>query len=89
VIYSQWLGYLQCSDADYYGAEAVASYQNDPQINFVYAHTSGHATVEDLKRFAEALQPKVLVPVHTEYGSKFDCLFENVIDLRDGIEKFI
>jgi len=86
VIYSQWLGYLQCSDADYFGAEAVASYQTDPQINFVYAHTSGHATVEDLKRFAGALQPKVLVPVHTEFGGNFDGFFDNVCAIGDGIE---
>jgi ribonuclease J len=86
VIYSQWLGYLSCSNSDYYGAEAIAAYRNDPQINFVYAHTSGHATVEDLQAFARALKPKMLVPVHTEYGSKFTKLFENVTEIEDGRE---
>jgi ribonuclease J len=86
VIYSQWLGYLSYSNKNYGGAEAIAAYRNDPQINFVYAHTSGHATVEDLKTFAEALKPKMLVPVHTEYGNKFSKLFDNVTEIEDGRE---
>jgi ribonuclease J len=86
VIYSQWLGYLSGTDEDYYGAEAIAGYQNDPQVNFVYAHTSGHATVEDLQTFAAALNPKMLVPVHTEYGGYFSSLFNNVTIVSDGRE---
>src|SRR6185369_10271485 len=86
VIYSQWLGYLSCSDDDYYGAEAMAAYRKDPQVNFVYAHTSGHATVTDLKKFANALKPKMLVPVHTECGEAFKALFKNVILLHDHSE---
>jgi ribonuclease J len=84
VIYSQWLGYLSNSDSDYYGAEAMAGYQNDPQVNFVYAHTSGHATVEDLQKFAEALNPNILVPVHTEHGDEFKTLFKNVSEIHDN-----
>ncbi|MDU0460589.1 MAG: MBL fold metallo-hydrolase [Geobacteraceae bacterium] len=86
VIYSQWLGYLSYSDEDYYGAEAIAGYQDDAQVNFVYAHTSGHATVEDLKKFAGELKPKMLVPVHTECGESFSALFNNVVMLHDNIE---
>jgi ribonuclease J len=86
VIYSQWLGYLSFSNADYYGTEAIAAYRNDPQVNFVYAHTSGHATVENLQTFAEALKPKILVPVHTEYGYKYSKLFDNVTEVEDGRE---
>jgi len=84
VIYSQWLGYLSYSNRDYYGAEAIAAYRNDPQINFVYAHTSGHATVEDLKTFAGALKPRMLVPVHTVAPKAFNKLFQNVTNLDDG-----
>lgn len=86
VIYSQWLGYLSCKDEDYYGAEAMAGYRRDPQVNFVYAHTSGHATVEDLKMFAEALNPKMLVPVHTEHGGQYNKLFQHVEIIEDGVE---
>jgi len=84
VIYSQWIGYLSYSDTEYFGAEAMAGYQNDPQVNFVYAHTSGHATVADLQRFAKALKPKMLVPVHTECGEGFIETFANVFQLQDN-----
>jgi ribonuclease J len=84
VIYSQWLGYLSCSDDDYYGAEAITGYQDDPQVNFVYAHTSGHATVGDLQKFAKALRPKKLVPIHTEIPQQFIDSFDSVQLLEDG-----
>lgn len=84
VIYSQWLGYLKCSNKEYFGAEDMAAYRQDRQIIFIYAHTSGHATVEDLQRFAGALKPRMLVPIHTEHGEKFKEYFENVVEVQDG-----
>ncbi|BEH08895.1 MBL fold metallo-hydrolase [Geobacter sulfurreducens subsp. ethanolicus] len=86
VIYSQWLGYLSYKDEDYFGAEAMAGYRSDAQVNFVYAHTSGHATVEDLRMFAEALNPKMLVPVHTEHSGQYGKLFQHVEIIEDGVE---
>lgn len=83
VIYSQWLGYLKCPDHEYYGASAIAAYRNDPQVNFVYAHTSGHAAVDDLRIFAEALKPRYLVPIHTEHPDKYAQHFSNVTILED------
>jgi len=88
VIYSQWLGYLKYTNDQYYGAEEISSYQHDDDmVKFHYAHTSGHATVEDLQRFAAALKPEKLIPIHTEYASEFNDYFENVVVLGDG-EKF-
>jgi len=84
VIYSQWLGYLSYSSKDYFGAQEIAAYRNDPQVNFIYAHTSGHATVEDLKRFAGTLKPKMLVPVHTELSAEFHNRFNDVYLLTNG-----
>ncbi len=66
VIYSQWQGYLKYTNDEYYGAEEISTLMKDPMVHWVYAHTSGHATVEDLQAFAKALNPKMLVPVHTE-----------------------
>jgi len=86
VIYSQWLGYLNHPSPEYYGSQAMADFRKDPQVNFVYAHTSGHATVQDLQTFAAALQPKMLVPVHTEHGDRFRELFDNVTGIPDGRE---
>ena len=53
-------------------------------MNFVYAHTSGHAPVEDLQRLAAALKPRTLVPIHTEDADSFRKTFENVMTLKDG-----
>ena len=85
VIYSQWQGYLDGNHNDYFGSDRISAYRKDPEVNFVYAHTSGHAPVEDLQRLATALRPKTLVPIHTEYAAEFSKSFENVMTLQDGI----
>jgi ribonuclease J len=84
VIYSQWLGYLDGNHAGYFGSDNISACRSDPAVNFVYAHTSGHAPVEDLKRLAEALKPKMLIPIHTEHGEDFSQIFANVVTLNDG-----
>ena len=84
VIYSQWLGYLDGTHADYFGSDKISAFRSDPAVNFVYAHTSGHAPVADLQRLAAALNPRKLVPIHTERGEDFSQLFANVFTLNDG-----
>jgi ribonuclease J len=84
VLYSQWLGYLSGSSGAYYGAEAIAAFQTDPHVNFVYTHTSGHATIPDLQRFAAALDAQTIVPVHTENPELYAGLFGRVTCIQDG-----
>ena len=84
LIYSQWLGYLKLKNDDYRGAEAINAYQNDPQVNFTYAHTSGHATLDILHKMVEALQPAQLIPIHTEHPDDYVKHFNRVITLKDG-----
>lgn len=60
-IYSMWPGY-QAQDT--YRQIAVWLEQN--QIHSTLIHTSGHASQNDLRRFAQAMAPKQLVPIHTE-----------------------
>ena len=88
VIYSQWLGYLDGNPADYFGSERISACRSDPAVNFVYAHTSGHAPLKDLQKLAAALKPKMLVPIHTEDAEGFRTNFENVTTLMDG-ETFV
>ena len=80
VIYSQWQGYLKCSDSECYGAETMNAFKQGSidGIEYHYAHTSGHATVSDLQSFAIALNPKVLVPIHTEHPARFTDLFPHM-----------
>jgi len=89
LIYSQWLGYLKCSNEECFGAEQIAAYQHDKQINFVYAHTSGHATVPDLKKFAAALKPKRLIPIHTEQPALYAEYFDSVVTPLLDDEAFV
>jgi ribonuclease J len=84
VIYSQWLGYIDGKHIDQFGSDKISAFRSDPAINFVYAHTSGHAPVDDLKRLAEALKPKMLIPIHTEHGEDFSHIFANVVTHNDG-----
>ena len=88
VIYSQWLGYLDGTHGDYFGSDRISACRGDPAVNFVYAHTSGHAPVADLQKLAAALKPRILVPIHTERAEQFQDHFNNVIRIEDG-EPFV
>jgi ribonuclease J len=83
VVYSQWLGYLDGDRAGYFGSDQIAALRQDPAVNFIYAHTSGHATVDDLQKLTKALKPRMLVPIHTEHGEDFSKFFANVVTLND------
>ena len=84
VIYSQWLGYLDGNHTGYFGSDKISGFRSDPAVSFVYAHTSGHAPVADLQRLAAALNPRKLIPIHTEHGENFSLKFANVVALNDG-----
>lgn len=86
VIYSQWQGYLKCTDAEYLGAETMNAFKQGlvDGVEYHYTHTSGHATVEDLQKFATALNPKELVPIHTEHADAYIMHFHNVKIVKDG-----
>ena len=75
IIYSMWEGYLTDKFENYCDMKKLAIEQ---------IHTSGHATIEDLKAFAKAISPKVLIPIHTFEGKQYPDMFENVRILDDG-----
>jgi ribonuclease J len=85
IIYSQWLGYIDEARATTKGEKSFAQYRKADDINFVYAHTSGHAVVEDLQAYARAVRAKKLIPVHTEFPDDYAALFEDVYRLEDGM----
>jgi len=85
VIYSMWLGYLE--DERYRESYArVREYRDSPAVNFRYAHTSGHADLEQLKVLARAINARTVIPVHTESAKDFTSHFENAMVLNDGKE---
>jgi len=79
VIWSQWDGYLMEGS----GAQ-LKSYCEAQGIPFEIIHTSGHASIADLKRLAAAVKPKALVPIHTFEAEQFPALFDNVVLRQDG-----
>jgi ribonuclease J len=70
MIWSQWEGYLP-SDAN----QAFQAKLVDRGVPLEVMHTSGHASIVDLKRLAAAMAPDVLVPVHTFEGDRYLDLF--------------
>lgn len=84
IIYSQWLGYLKEEFSDSKTVELFKNLQE--KYSWVYAHTSGHADLEALQKFASSLSPKKLIPIHTEHKDVFSAHFENVIVLDDNEE---
>lgn len=79
VIYSMWPGYLE---QERYGS--FLNWVKEKAVPFHHIHTSGHAPLADLKRFASALNPRVLVPIHTFYPEDFSRHFQNVQMKADG-----
>ncbi len=80
MIWSQWSGYLQSETSQAFQAKLA-----DRGVPLEIVHTSGHASIGDLKRLADAMAPEVLVPVHTFEGDRYHDLFgRNVIRRADG-----
>jgi len=75
-IYSMWHGYLERTDL----AQVLESHD----IELIEIHTSGHAYVEDLKKLASTLNPRVLVPIHTFYPEQYESIYRNLVQLNDG-----
>lgn len=81
IIYSQWKGYLK---EEFSSVDTAELFNNlEANSNWVYAHTSGHADLPALQKFATAISPKKLIPIHTQYKEKFAEFFENVEVLSD------
>ncbi len=78
LIWSMWSGYLE--KPTLFNQEL-----KQRKVELTHLHTSGHATVHDLKRLADALQPKQIVPVHTFHPERFPEVFDNVLNVNDGM----
>lgn len=75
LIYSQWKGYLEEGHKTYC-ADIIQELVDSKKVAFRHIHTSGHATLFDLKRLAKAVNPKKIVPIHTENPVKMQQEFE-------------
>jgi ribonuclease J len=78
-IWSQWHGYLD-RDA---GAPTL-NFCRRHGIPLVEHHTSGHARLEELRKLAVVLDPRSVVPIHTEAPEVFARYFPKVEVHADG-----
>jgi ribonuclease J len=78
-VWTMWEGYLAEPSGVRLQQQLAAA-----GVPLVHVHTSGHASVPDLQRFASAMAPRRLVPVHSEAGDRFSELFERVDRQQDG-----
>lgn len=56
-------------------------------LDMKYAHTSGHASADDLKKFIQAVKPKLVIPVHTENAAMFEKFGAKI--LRPELKKIL
>jgi len=72
-VWSMWPGYLD-RDSD----KKLGTFLAERGIPRRIVHASGHASMENLQAFAEAVGPRRLVPIHTSDPGGFSDLFDNV-----------
>ncbi len=73
LIYSMWDGYLNKNETYYDEKLGELYYGWDKDRRRKDLHTSGHATVEDIKRMIQTVNPqKYIIPIHTEHPEKFE-----------------
>ena len=78
--YSMWEGYLKREST-----RSARTWLEENNIPMQVIHTSGHASVADLKRFAGALAPRRLIPIHSFETGRFGEFFDNVVQQDDGV----
>jgi ribonuclease J len=79
LIYSMWKGYNKS-----YPTKGFLKICKNLGISEHYLHTSGHAYVDVLKDVIETINPKVIIPIHTESPDKFKELYDNTHVLGNG-----
>lgn len=75
IIYSQWDGYFE-GVHKIYSANIIQGLVDAGLADLQHIHTSGHANLSAIKRLAGAINPKKIVPIHTEYPVELKRDFE-------------
>ncbi len=78
-VWSMWRGYLDNAS----GAK-LRDWLAARRIPLTILHSSGHASLADLQRFAAAINAQEVVPVHTRHATRYPGLFANVRVRADG-----
>ncbi|NEW80781.1 MAG: hypothetical protein GZ094_00220 [Mariniphaga sp.] len=90
LVYSQYEGYLEDGHKTYC-SDSIIDLNTSGKVDFELIHTSGHATLTDIKMLVMAINPLKIVPIHTECPDKMKQYLEkegfaNVEIWEDGKE---
>jgi ribonuclease J len=80
LIYSLWNGYLKEESFS-----PFLIWLDRHGIPMSQLHTSGHASISDLRRLAKAINAKTVVPIHSFEPGRFPELFDKVEIKEDGV----
>ena len=79
---SMWEGYVT-EDSEAYNEKLAQSLGE----NYIFMHTSGHCDMNSMHELFNMLQPKTIIPIHTDAPNEFENIFGNkwrVVILNDG-----
>ena len=79
-IYSMWKGYLEYSEP----LRRMKRVFEETEAPIHYLHTGGHARLTDLKRLVEAINPGIVIPIHTYHPELYRKHFKRVKLVGDG-----
>ena len=80
LIYSMWSGYK-----DQPKTKEFIDFFEGNNCTVIDMHTSGHADVETLKEYANAINPKRIIPIHTNNKKDYQSVFEQpILELDDN-----
>jgi len=77
--WSLWEGYLKEPSG-----QRLQHFLAEHHVPLIQHHTSGHASVADLRRLADAIDADVVVPIHTFGADDYDQLSDRVTARPDG-----
>ena len=77
-----WEGYLKEDSM-----KKLLDFIKRNKMKFYTIHTSGHASIETLKKVVKKLKPKTIIPIHTFHPDQYKMLGDNVQLIKDG-EKY-
>jgi len=84
-IYSLWSGYLKDKRTNDF-----VSYLQSKGMEFMAIHTSGHADIPTLREMISALNPSVIIPVHTFESNRYQEVFPDrnirIVNDKDVID---
>ena len=79
IVCSMWAGYMDQPEKQWF-----VDWTKQAGLKIIHCHTSGHASIADLKRFRAAFPNARVVPVHLSDRKRFVETFDNVELHDDG-----